>query len=256
MIRNERLECIERYVMEHKYASTEELMKALNVSKATVRRDLSLLSDSDNLKIVRGGVMQRNTESTKYEPSYDEKIMINEDEKRRIAKRASELISEGTTIVLDSGTTILHLTEEMNRFKQLVVATCDVRNAVSLAQCDDLDVMMIGGGMIRGGFFTVIGSMVEKMIRDLNFNQAFISCDAVNIKNGVMITNFDEVQIKQSMIASSHEVILLVDHGKIESVSFGSFASLDQIDKIITGVELPDETYNKFISLGIDIERV
>ena len=43
MIRNERLECIERYVMEHKYASTEELMKALNVSKATVRRDLSRL---------------------------------------------------------------------------------------------------------------------------------------------------------------------------------------------------------------------
>lgn len=256
MIRNKRLESIERYVMEHKYASTEELMNELNVSKATVRRDLSLMSDNENIKIVRGGVMMRNTESTKYEPSYDEKIMTNEDEKVRIAKRAGELISEGTTIAMDSGTTILQLAKELNNFKQLVVATCDVRNAVALAKHEELDIMMLGGGMLRRGFFTVTGGMVEEMIKDLNFNQAFISCDAVNIKNGAMITNFDEIQIKRSMIASSHEVILLADHGKMELVSFGSFASLDQIDKIITGIELPDETYEKFVAVGVDIERV
>ncbi len=123
MIRPKSLDSIEELVSEHKYASTEELMKELKVSKATIHRDLALLADNENLKIVRGGVMKRTKESTNYKPSYDEKISLNDEEKTRIAQRACELIEDGTTIILDSGTTTLKMSKMITNYKGLMVAT-------------------------------------------------------------------------------------------------------------------------------------
>ena len=71
--------------------------------------------------------------------------------------------------------------------------------------------------------------MVENMRADL----CIIGTDAVSAENGCMISNMDEVGIKQELIGASRRVIIICDHSKLERESFVSFCDLDQDRKSV-----------------------
>lgn len=121
MLKTERLEKIEEFVNQHKYVTILELTKKLGVSKATVRRDLLELEQAHKITLARGGVMSKQ-KGTTFEPPYAEKRSINPLEKQRIAKAACALVKPGDMIMLDSGTTIVEMTEFMFDVKGVSVA--------------------------------------------------------------------------------------------------------------------------------------
>ena len=252
MLQKERLDRIEELVNSKKYVTIGELTQALDISKATVRRDLAILGDRKKLIITRGGVMSR-AKGTMYELPYFEKQRENIEEKKRIGKMACSFIQEGETIMLDSGTTVYEMTEYMTDFKGICAATCDLMVAIGLTKCMSVDTIMIGGGPVRKGYYNIIGHYPEKIIKQLHFDKAFVSADSIDVVHGGMITNIDEVSLKRTIMESSNEVILLCDHTKFESTAFISVCSIEKISKIITGRELKPDIYQEFIDAGKEI---
>ena len=89
MLKAERLQAIVDITNKEKIVTSEELMRQLNISKATARRDIEELSCQGLIQKTRGGAMSAN--HTSLEPSFVKKKESNADEKARIAKAAREL---------------------------------------------------------------------------------------------------------------------------------------------------------------------
>lgn len=253
MLKYERLEKIEKYISENKYVSVSELMEEFRISRATVRRDLLTLESRHAIVCTRGGALMEGT--THYELPYQDKEVSNRDEKLRLAAWAVQELKAGDTILIDTGTTLSCLAQRIPD-EQLLAATCDVKIAMELAKKSQTNVLMIGGGMIRKGYFNITGTFTEQMLQEYHFDKFFMSCDAVDLRAGVTITNSDEVRVKRAMMQASNESILLIDHTKFERVTFSKVCKLASMTRIITGRELDDAVYQAYLDAGVKLERV
>lgn len=254
MIQIERFDRILEIVDQRGYVSVNELEKILDVSRATIYRDLKDLNIQGKLNVTRGGVSKINQGSS-FEMPYYEKKSHNTEEKIRIAKTALGFINTNQTIFMDSSTTVTEMTSFMNDYKDIQVITNDLKIASNLSGAKNMQVI-IAGGILRHGFYTVSGFLTEQNLNSLRVDISFMSFDAISLDGGCMITNMEEVSIKNLGIKKARQKILLCDHSKFEKNAFASVCGLKDIDIIITGKELDENIYKEYIENEINIIRV
>ena len=250
MSKSERWKTIEKYLAEVGYASSSDLMALTSSSKATVRRDLLALEEAGRVSITHGGAVSMYHQLPP-EGSYKEKNTSHSAEKDRIAKAAAALIQEGSKIIIDSGTTTLKLVPYLREIKNLVVLTNDVTIAGGLYDCENLELIMLGGS-VRPGYCSVIGSFAENQVENFNADICIIGTDAVN-EAGISIANLDEVGIKRSIIRSSKKTVILADHSKIGHESFAKVCGMDSIDVIVTGKESEELPFTVLLAAKCDL---
>ncbi|RZJ25614.1 MAG: DeoR/GlpR transcriptional regulator, partial [Flavobacterium sp.] len=98
----ERRRLIRELIEKQERVTVEELSAKFGISLVTIRSDLNALAEIGAIVRTRGGALvQRDDEDL----PVSVKQSINRVEKMRIAAAAVKLITDGSTIVLDSGST-------------------------------------------------------------------------------------------------------------------------------------------------------
>ncbi len=229
----ERQEKILQYIRQHGSGQIRALSEWLEVSEATVRRDLDDLHHAGYIERTHGGAIY-NRAGTSFERQYEEKLTLMEAEKRRIAGAAAALLSPGDTLFLDSGTTSYYLGCALSGIPHLTVFTYDLMVAYSIALHPSSQ-LIVSGGIRRPGYNNVLlGSQVIGFLRDLRVDKVFLGADAVDLDFGVSNSNFQEAEIKAQAVSSGEKVVLLADSTKFEKVALSRVCGLDQIDALIT----------------------
>ena len=253
MLQIERLQTIEKMLEEQPAIGIAELEKALNISRATVYRDLKVLHKQDKVQFTRGGVMRPRYNSEVEQP-YMVKQTTRALEKRRIAESAAEFIKPNSTIFLDASTTVFEMNKWIADMRDIRVITNDVMIAAALTSAPEIEVIVLGGAL-RKGYYTLTGMFAENNLKGVQIDMAFMGCDAVNLANGCMLTNFEEVALKKQVMEISAESIVLCDHSKFNSMAFISFCNIDQVTHLIAGQELDTQIEQEFLDAGVDISR-
>lgn len=207
------------------------LSKRVGASSATVRRYLQELEQVGSLIRTRGGAMAR--EHAGADLPYLIKAGQQVDEKRRIARRAVELIKDGDTIILDAGSTTMEMARLLNRFEQLTVVTHDLKIALKLAERAGIQVYQVGG-QVQTQLYSTVGSQAVEYYRGLHVTMAFVGADAFAPDVGVMARTAERSAIKSAIAGAAEQVVVVADHTKIGQR--GLFRSIDtaRIDRIIT----------------------
>jgi len=236
IIREQRIEKIISEIKRRGVVSTDELTKELHVSRSTIHRDLCDLEEANELKCIRGGAVAL-TPKTSYEPSFDVRKDMFLDEKKRIAAAALSLVQENETLILDSGTTVYEVAKALTGFKKLYIATNDLKSALALSVNHDISLIVLGGSL-RNSYYSLNGIFTENIITQIHADKVFLGVDAVDL--GIGFTNYsvDEINVKRLMIQASHQVIVLCDHSKFESIAFANICHFSDVDMIITGKEI------------------
>lgn len=251
LLQAERYQSIVSEVNKHGFISVEDLMKNINVSRSTIRRDLLELEQMNRLIRARGGAISVKN-GTSHEPGIEYRKGLQQDEKHRIAVAALDFIHERDTILLDSGTTTMEVAKLLGRYNSLMVATYDLYIAMELSSMSNIS-LVVAGGMLRHKYNTLVGYFAEKVISEIHADRFFLSADAIDIDHGCMCYNIEEISVKKSMINSAKEVILLGDHTKFETIAFINVCSLSEVDTIITGKEIDPETLARLQDMDIQV---
>src|SRR4051812_17481055 len=111
-------------------AGIATLAKSFNVSRETVRRDLNALAGRQLLTKTHGGALAHGQE----EPSLSARIEVNAPGKRRIALAAARLVDDGTSLIIDCGSTTQALARALLEHRQLTVYTNDLNVARLLSR--------------------------------------------------------------------------------------------------------------------------
>ena len=244
---------IVEYLQEHMRASVQELSRSFQVSESTVRRDLQELEDTKLLKRTHGGAVC--LDNVNFEPTFLEKEDKFRKEKEAIARKASELIQDGDTLVIDSGTTTVYLAKEIKRFSNLKVVTNSINLAQELQGFEGIEVI-ITGGTLRQNTLAMVGPIAEQSLSMLRVDKAFIATNGLDLKEGLTTPNLLEAVTKAKMIDVAKQVILLADHTKIGKVAFAKFADLSQIDTCIVDDKAPKNVIDEMEDAGILVYTV
>lgn len=168
---------------------------------------------------------------------------------------ASERVKDGEVVVLDSGSTTHALARRLkSRLHGLSVITCDLIIALELSDVPGFEVI-IAGGSVRPRLYSVVGTLTERALGSLHANHAFLGADAVSLEAGVTNANLAEVGVKQRLMATSRDVVLLADHSKFDKISLAHVAPLEAFRTVITDHGLSDERMRTYVEAGARLIR-
>lgn len=238
MFEEERLQKIAEYVQNKTRASVQDLCELFQVSESTTRRDLKELESRGLLKRTHGGAVY--LQAVGFEPTYSEKEDKYKEEKERIAKKASEFIKDGDSLIIDSGTTTLYMVPELAKFKDLTIVTNSINLIQRLSFLSGINILSIGG-TLRTNTMALAGPLAEQSLEKIRVDKAFIGTNGLDLSAGLTTPNILEASIKQKMISVADQVFILADHSKAGCVSFAKFGELADADAYIIGDDIPKE---------------
>lgn len=241
MKKRERLEEITRLVNQKGTIRVSDIVKLLNVTDMTVRRDLVELEEQGVLTKIHGGA--RSNKAFQYrEYSHAEKHIQNKEAKQAIASKAAQLIEDGDTIFLGPGTTVAFLAEALNNQRLTVITNCmPVFTLLMAKKTEDFQVFLLGGEY-RQVTEAFVGEITNTSLEKLRFSKMFFSGNGV--KDGeVMTSTLAEAYTQNLALKHSLEKYLLLDSSKIGKDDFTSFCKLRDLTALITDVKTEDENY-------------
>lgn len=241
---------IVRIINENGKAKVEELSEVFQVSLVTIRNDLNYLEDRGLIHRVYGGALVR--DYVAYDTTLNEKAKIHAEEKRRIGAKAAEMILDGDSIVLDSGTTTLEIAKQIKTRQNLTVMTNAVNIATELAGCMGI-VVMLTGGTLREKSFSLVGPQAEVTLQEFCFDKLFLGVDGFDLGFGLTTPNVLEAHLNSTMVDAANEIIVVADSSKFGRKSLCRICGPEKIDKVITETSLPKEHLNGLEELGIEI---
>ena len=227
MYQKERLERLERLVEEHGYVTVKFLMEKLHYSKATINRDLNTLEQMEKIKRTWGGAEPMKPKAIPVTFRYE----YGKPKKKRIAKRAAELIGEDETIFIDGSTTAQYLCEYLPEKKGLHVLTNNIALAISLAE-RGVAVTVLGGRILEEPYMLSGIDTVETAMR-YRADHCFFSTRDVTEEGEMSYTDDIYFSLHRTMMRNSKHVVYLVDSDKIDrrngSVILGDFSLVNTV---------------------------
>ncbi len=208
---------------------TAEIARELGVSEATVRRDLAELAREGRVERTHGGALPLSM-GTAAEPPFDLKARRRIAEKERIAAAALRHVKDGSTVILDSGTTALALARKLAE-RPVTVIALDLKVAEALAR-GRAEVWVVGG-RARNGLFSLVGPWAESLLAEVHADLFFLGADAVD-EEGVTNATLEEAAVKKRAAAAAKKTILIADHTKFGRRALARVLPLEALSGVVT----------------------
>jgi len=253
MLSEERRTRIVHLIRQNGKVRVKDLGKEFNISEVTIRNDLKELENRGLAQRVHGGALPPDT--IVVEPSLHERIRSHAEEKKRIGAAAVEMIEDGDSIILDSGSTTLEIAKRLKGKRNIKVITNGVYIAMELIGVQGVQLILLGG-QLRENSFSVVGHFAEGMLEHLSADKLFIAADGCDIDFGLSTPNLEESRVNQVMVRIASQKILVADSSKFGKRSLSRIVSLLEMDKVITDRDLPAKFQVELASRGVDVMLV
>lgn len=205
-----------------------------NVSEMTVRRDLENLEGLGALTRVHGGAIAPNSRSNS--PAFHARELRKAEEKQRMGAVVASLIREGESIVIDAGTTTVHVANALQGRRGLRVLALDLRVADALSDQPQMRVM-VPGGTIRPIERALYGPETERTLAEYNFDTFVMSAAGVDLGAGFTEYNPEDAAVKRAALASARRTIVVADGAKVDTIAFARVCWLAEVDVVVTDQE-------------------
>ena len=241
-MRVDRLNEMERYILENETVSLEELTHVFSVSINTVRRDIQQLLQRGLIKKVYGGV----SVSFQAEPlPMAVRAAKNSEAKQQIGALAATLIPSHTSVFLDSGSTTPQILPYLAEKAGITIVTHSLPALYEASRYPNLNVIN-PGGIYNAATASYVGISTVDAISNIHVQTVLIAATGVSIENGLTNSTYLEADIKRCIAANSSNIILMADHTKFDGSAALSFCPLNKLSAIVTD-QKPSKAYLAFM---------
>lgn len=223
------------------------LADSLGVAAETVRRDLTALEQRGSVRRVHGGAIP--VERLELEPTLAARSSRLTDVKRRIAARVLDELPTGGTVLLDSGSTTLAVVHLLPPDLDLTVVTNSVAAASALSTHPGISLYLLGG-RVRGITGAAVGEWATAALDGLVVDLAVLGTNGFSAARGLTTPDQAEALVKAAMVRSARRVLLATDSSKAGDDHLHRFATLADVDLIVTDTDLADDVAAELRAAG------
>ena len=208
----------------------QDLAGNFQVSTETMRRDLEEMAETGRIMRTYGGAVASPPGG---EPGWMERDNLMVTEREAIGARAAEFVRPGETIMIDAGTTTLHLARRLAASdKAITVVTNGYAAAMALGTNPRIDVHVCPGrhDPHEGG---VTGADTIAYLDRFHVDRAFIGASGIDVE-GVNEADAAAASVKRAMLRRAETTMLLIDHSKFDRVHFAIVCPLRDLPHLVT----------------------
>lgn len=245
---NERRERLTTLLQREGYQTVGTLAERLQVSEATIRRDLNFLEQENRITRTHGGAL---SEYDALFMSFYQRKTENRELKRRIAEAAVERISSGDRVFLDAGSTVYAIAECIGELKpdSLEVVTNSLPVAEVLASQGGAEVHLLGGRLLPHQL-VVVGAGAGISLSPWEFDLAFLSAEGMN-RSGLWNSQDEISGFQRHVCARSQSPVFCLDGTKLGCSAPSFLLPWQEVAALIT-TATPEDFARKGIAFSAD----
>jgi DeoR/GlpR family transcriptional regulator of sugar metabolism len=224
------------------------LAEQFQLSHDTIRRDLRDLADEGLIRKVHGGALP----VTPNVPAFAARERTHGQAKSGIARVAAKIVKSGSVVVMDSGTTNLEIARFFPEDLLGTIVTNNVPLAVALSSHRRLEVILLGGTLMKDAQGT-IGAIAIEALGRLHADVCFLGICSLHAEAGVTCFDFEEAQVKRAMVECSAEVVAVAIPEKLGTISPHAVCRAAEVTQLVTESSVPSAKLEPFRRLGVSI---
>jgi DeoR family galactitol utilization operon repressor len=237
---------IVQLLAEEPLLTVNDLSERLGVSVVTARSDMDALAEKGYLVRIRGGALPA------FHPDIIARQQSRIDEKRRIARAAAEMVGDGDSIMIESGTTTALIARFLLGKKDLKVVT-DSTLILPYVRANPMISLAFVGGIFRPGTESMVGPITIAELSQYHVRIAFVGADGVSAGHG-LTTNFVEAaEVSRTMARHCDRTVLVVDSSKFGKRGFTQVMPLSDVDAVITDSDISPEMRRDIEDCGVEM---
>lgn len=242
MNRTKRQKMILELIKVNGEVSSKELANEFNVSTMTVNRDLNELAKEGKIDLIHGGAVDNETSIVEKPMSIKELTKINE--KKGIGKYCDKLITPGSSVFFETGTTTLAAAKEIYHKKNCTFFTNSLLIMNSLSKYEKINLHTVPGQYreLSQGF---IGIKTCEYVRNFNYDYCVIGAEGIGMESGVSLLDEDDAFTKIAVMNQSKCKILVADSDKFKKNYMYRIGNVSDFDYIITDEHINQDIYHE-----------
>jgi DeoR family transcriptional regulator of aga operon len=239
----------------------EEVAAELNVSDATIRRDLDHLAEQQLLSRTRGGAVSN---AVFYDLPLRYKVSRHASEKQRIGTAVAALVAQGSVVSLTGGTTTTEVARAIaaratalstGPSPWITIVTNAVNIANELAVRPQVRILMTGGVAMPQSY-CLVGQLAEHTVSEVSIDFAVLGVNGIDPDFGATTQDEGEAGINALMAEHAKTVIVATDSSKLGRRAFVRICKPSDVDILVTDDQAPDDLVAKFERAGMEVRRV
>ncbi|NEC31405.1 DeoR/GlpR transcriptional regulator [Streptomyces sp. SID8111] len=259
MARDARWQTLLELLGERGRLDVEEAAAELEVSAATIRRDLDRLAEQRMLVRTRGGAVAH---GVSYELPLRYKTARHASEKQRIARAVADLVSPGEAVGLTGGTTTTEVARALTVRTDLASgapALTVVTNALNIA--NELAVrpqfkIVVTGGVARPQSYELTGPLTDGVLEQVTLDVAVLGVVAFDVTHGAAAHDEAEAAVNRQLCERAGRVVVAADSSKLGRRAFARICAAGSVDTLVTDTAAAPETVRAFEEAGLRVVAV
>lgn len=208
------------------------LASQLRVSQVTVRKDLDALENRGIIKREHGFAVLCSADDI------NGRIAYHYEEKRKIALRAAELVSDGDTIMIESGSCCALLADALTQLrKDLTLITNSAFIAEYIRGKSNFQIVLLGG-IYQQDAQVMVGPMVQECVSNFFVDYFFIGTDGYDSRIGFSNRDQMRAQAVRDMSRQAEQVIILTESDKFSKRGVVPLNLKDKVGMVITDSQI------------------
>jgi len=231
-------------------AEVISLSELLGVSQVTIRKDLDTLEERGLIRREHGYACLNSTDDV------GKRIAFNYDIKRRIAQAAAATVSEGETVLLESGSCCALLAEELaNAQKDVTIITNSVFIVNFVRNASRTKIILLGG-YYQQESQVLVGPMTKQCGGIFCAEKFFVGTDGFISGTGFTGRDHMRAQTVADMSESAREIFVLTDSEKFSRQGVLGLVKLEQVAGVFTDERIPAEIERQLLDKKIVLHKV
>lgn len=236
-------------VNENKRIEVSKLAEFLNVSQVTIRKDLGVLEEKGLLKREHGYAVITSSDDI------NSRLAFNYDIKRKIAHLACELVDDGETVMIESGSSCALLAEELAYNKKDITIITNSTFIAAYIREGNAKVVLLGGDY-QPESQVVVGPLTRKCVKDFFVDKLFIGTDGYNSKIGFTGKNLMRTETVKAMAENANKIIILTESSKFSERGVVSQFTAQEVDYVLTDSKIPKDILDNLKKEKINVQMV
>ncbi|EJL1908080.1 L-fucose operon activator [Salmonella enterica] len=227
-----RQQAIVDLLINHKSLTTEALATRLNVSKETIRRDLSELQTQGKVLRNHGRAKYIHRENQDSGDPFHIRLKSHYAHKADIAREALAWIEEGMTIALDASSTCWYLARQLPDIP-IQVFTNSHPICQELGKRERITLISSGGQLERKYGCYVNPSLISQL-KSLDIDLFIFSCEGIDDGGDLWDSNAINADFKSILLRRASQSLLLIDKSKFNRSGEARIGHLDDVTHIVS----------------------
>jgi DeoR/GlpR family transcriptional regulator of sugar metabolism len=233
-----------------KTAKVAELIEALNVSHVTLRKDLDKLEKRGIIKCTHGYASLNSANNI------GKRIAFNYQLKRKIAKAAAQIIEDGETVMIGSGSCCAIFAEELAfTRKNITVITNSLFIANFINDFNNIKIILLGGYFQPASQVT-IGPVAISCVQHFHSSKYFLGTDGFIKGEGFTDRDHLRVETAMGLAKNAENVFILTEAAKFKCRGTCSLIQYDKISGVFTDDSIPKEAEADLLKNNVNLYKV